>query len=312
MLATGALLSSVAACASSEPTDAAAATGDEPRSITVGTMPLADLAPFYLALEEGMFDDAGLDVEVVSSNGGAAQIASVISGDIQITYSNFVSVLQAVQRGLPLKAIRENNRSGPQGIYVRKDSDISAPEDLAGRTIAINSLGNIQELTARAVLSSYGIAPEDLTFVEMPPPDMRAALLDGHIDAAWLVEPFLTVVESGGEGRRLVGAFEGPTEDIPVAGWVTTEQYLGSDQETVDTFISVLDEAMARAQEDPSVLAEVIPTYTEISPELAGRLAEPSLTPSSDLATLADLKDLMLTHGVLEKDLDLDSMTYQP
>jgi NitT/TauT family transport system substrate-binding protein len=124
--------------------------------VTIGTMPLADVAPFYYALNEGLFEEAGLDVETTISSQGAAQIAAMMSGDVSITYTNFVSVLQGAEQGLPLQIIRENNRSGPQGIYSVAGSDITAPEDLEGASIAINSLGNIQELTTRAVLESHG------------------------------------------------------------------------------------------------------------------------------------------------------------
>lgn len=306
----------LAACGSAEDdaTDSATDGGaaqDEAISLVVGTMPLADVAPFYYALNEGLFEDAGLDVEVTMSSQGAAQVAAMVAGSIDISYTNFVSVLQGDQQGLPLQIIRENNRSGPQGIYVAADSTIDAPEDLTGATIAINSLGNIQELTSRAVLESHGVDLSTVEFAEMPPADMGAALDQGHVDAAWLVEPFLTRAEEAGE-RRVVSAFEGPTDNLPVAGWVTTEDYLAENSAAVDLFIEVMDQAMADAEADPSIIADAIPTYTEITPELAASLSPPSLTPVSDLSDFGVLRDLMLQYGLLEEDIDVDALMYTP
>ncbi|MGC5614769.1 ABC transporter substrate-binding protein [Georgenia sp. Z1491] len=297
------------ACGSGE--EEASTDEESAPSIVVGTMPLADLAPFHHALDTGLFEEAGLDVEFVSSSAGAAQIAAMMSGDVHITYSNFVSVLQGAQEGLPLRIVRENNRSGPQGIYVPADSPIEDPADLSGASVAINSLGNIQELTSRAVLESHGVDLATVEFVEMPPPDMGAALEQGHVDAAWLVEPFLTRGVQAGH-REVASAFEGPTENLPVAGWLTTEEYLAENADVVDSFIAVMDQAMAEAEDDPGVIAEAIPGYTEIDPQLASELSPPALTPTSDLTDFDVLRDLMLEYGLLDEELDVDALMYTP
>ncbi|MFC7406451.1 ABC transporter substrate-binding protein [Georgenia alba] len=280
----------------------------EDTELVVGVLPLADLAPFYIAVEEGFFEDEGLTVEINQASGGAAQIAAMVAGDIDITFSNHVSVLEARAQGLPLQLVRENNRSGPQGIYAMPDSGIAAPGDLEGTTIAVNSLGNVQELTARAVLESHGVPRDGFEVVEMPPQDMPAALSQGHVDAAWLVEPFLTQASEDLGAVRVVSAFEGPTEDLPVAGWSATEQYVQENPGTVAAFVRAMDEGMRVAEEQPERIAEIIPTYTSISPELAGRLQPPGLSVTSDLSDMDMLADLMVQQGIIEEGLDLEAM----
>ena len=308
-----ALMTALTACSSGDPetTTGSPAEPREPEKteLTVGVLPLADLAPFYLAIEEGLFEDEGLTVEANVASGGAAQITGAVAGDIDIVFSNYVSILQAASKGLPLRIIRENNRSGPQGIYAPTGSSITRPEDMAGASIAINSLGNIQELTARAVLESHGVDPAGLSFVELPPPDMPAALDEGHTDAAWMVEPFLTLVEQRGTATRVVSAFEGPTEDLPVAGWAVTEQFLQENPNTVAAFIRAMDAAMTMAVEQPEKLTEIIPTYTTISPELAAQLATPGLSEKSNLDDFGTLVDLMVKYDLMEEGLDIDEVT---
>jgi NitT/TauT family transport system substrate-binding protein len=277
-------------------------------SLTVGVMATADLAPMYMARKRGLFADEGLTVEPIVAAGGATQIASMVAGDIDITYSNYVSVLEAAKKGLPLRIIRENNRSGPQGIYAMADSGIAKPADLAGTKIAVNSLGNIQELTARAVLQSYGVDPSTLTFVELPPPDMLSALEQRNVDAAWLVEPFVTLASQTSDVARVVSAFEGPTENLPVAGWTATEQFVQENPEAVAAFVRAMDRAMSRAQAHPKALEQTIPGYTDISPGLARQLTEPGLATRSDLSDLDDLEALMVEHGIIDGRLDLDQV----
>jgi NitT/TauT family transport system substrate-binding protein len=277
-------------------------------SLTVGVMATADLAPLYMARKDGLFAAEGLSVEPIVASGGAAQIASMVAGDIDITYSNYVSVLEAAKKGLPLRIIRENNRSGPQGIYAMANSGIAKPADLAGAKVAVNSLGNIQELTARAVLQSYGVDPSTLTFVELPPPEMLAALERGNVDAAWLVEPFVTMASQTSDVARVVSAFEGPTENLPVAGWTATAQFVQENPEAVAGFVRAMDRAMSRVQAHPKALERTIPSYTDISPGLARQLTEPGLATRSDLSDLDDLEALMIEHGIIDARLDLEQV----
>ncbi|MFH5822887.1 ABC transporter substrate-binding protein [Georgenia sp. AZ-5] len=280
----------------------------EKTELTVGVLPLADLAPFFLAIEDGLFEDEGLQVEANVASGGAAQIAAMVAGDLDLTYSNYVSVLEARGEGLPLQIVRENNRSGPQGIYAMPDSGITDPAALEGRSIAVNSLGNIQELTARAVLESHGVDPASLEFVELPPADMPAALEEGHVDAAWLVEPFITLATGTSDAKRIVSAFEGPTENLPVAGWVATEQFVAENPNTVAAFVRAMDEAMRIAVDEPERLEEIIPTYTSITPELVTQLNPPGLAEDSDLSDLDTLQDLMVEQGIIEEGVDLEAV----
>lgn len=310
-----ALATALTACGGGDSSSGSAAPAEagepEQTELTVGVLPLADLAPFYLAIEEGFFADEGLTVEPSVASGGAAQIAGAVAGDIDMVFSNYVSILQAASEGLPLRIVRENNRSGPQGIYARAGGDITAPEDMAGTRIAVNSLGNIQELTARAVLESHGVDPGSLTFVELPPPDMPASLAEGHVDAAWLVEPFLTQAEQRGIGTRVVSAFEGPTENLPVAGWATTEQFVQENPNTVAAFVRAMDKAMTLAVEEPESVTGIIPTYTSITPEVAAQLSPPGLSETSDLSDFGTLADLMVEYGLVGEGLDLDEIVVE-
>jgi NitT/TauT family transport system substrate-binding protein len=280
----------------------------EKASITVGVLPLADLAPFYIAIDDGMFKAEGLKVTPKQASAGAAQIAQTVSGDVDIAFSNHVSIVQAAQEGVPLRILRENNRAGPQGIYAMPDSGIEEPADLAGKRIAINSVKNIQELTARAVLDSHGVDPESLKFLELPPPEALGALEQGDVDAAWLVEPFLTQAERTVDATRVVSAFEGPTENLPVAGWTATEQFIQENPNTAAAFVRAMDAAMRKAVAEPKAVAEIIPTYTEIAPELAKQLTKPGLAERSDLSDLNQLQDLMLKYEILDEGVDLNEV----
>jgi NitT/TauT family transport system substrate-binding protein len=302
-----AVVAGLAACGSNTATGTpAAGSGDGPEkaTIVVGTQTFAELAPFHLAMERGIFKEHGLTVELAdSTGGGAGLIPGMVAGDIDVVYSNYVSLMQAADKGLPLQVIRENDRPGVQALYVTPESGIKEPEDLAGKTIAVNGLGNIMELTSRAVLKSHGVT--NAKFVEIPPPNMEAALAQGQVDAAWLVEPFVTIATGTIGATPVVSAFEGPTANVPVAGWAVRKDFAEQNPKTVSAFVDAMDEAMAIAVDDKQAVKDSLLTFTKIPKDVVAKLNPISFAEKSDFTKLADLNKIMLDQGLIKKPVDL-------
>jgi NitT/TauT family transport system substrate-binding protein len=313
-MATALCVLSVAACGgSAEDAEAAAPStgggGPETTDISVGVQAFAEVSAFYVAMQEGLFEDEGLTVTPqVAGGGGAGLIPGLVSGEQQFAYSNYVSVVQAASEGLPLKVVRENDRPGVQGLYTLPNSGISSPADLAGKRIAINGLGNIMELTTRAALDDAGVDPNSVTFVELPPPDFLSALGSGNVDAAWLVEPFVSIGTNTQGAQLVLDVFAGPTEDLPVAGWVTSAQFAAENPETVAAFERALDAAVQMVADDPALVGEVVPTYTQLTPEVAAGLNPIAFAVESEPADISQVEELMREYGFIEDEVDTDEL----
>jgi NitT/TauT family transport system substrate-binding protein len=311
LAAVSALVALLTGCGSDAGTAANTASSSagalEKSTIVVGTQAFAELAPLHIAIKQGLFKDEGLEVTLTeSTGGGAGLITGLVSGNTDIAYSNYVSLIQGATKGLPLRVIRENDRPGVQALYVKSDSGISKPSDLAGKTIAINGLGNIMELTTRAVLGSHGVSQDQLKFIELAPPQMQAALESGQVDAAWLVEPFVTITTSAGGVKPVVSAFEGPTENLPVAGWAVTDQFAKGNPNTMAAFVRAMDKAMAVAVKDNAAVVDAITSYTKIPKEVAAKMKPISFVEESDLSSLSRVQDLMIERGIIDKPIKMD------
>lgn len=79
------------ACGSDDNTGAPSTPG-QPDKVTVGVIPILDVAPIYLGLERGFFKDHNIDLELKQAEGGAAIIPAVVSGEYQFGFSNVVSL----------------------------------------------------------------------------------------------------------------------------------------------------------------------------------------------------------------------------
>jgi NitT/TauT family transport system substrate-binding protein len=317
--ATALLTLSVAACGGSSDDAGAAGAGGggdgggpETTEISVGVQPFAEVAAFHYAMAEGLFEEEGLTVTPqTAGGGGAGLLTGIVSGDIDIAYSNYVSVLQAASQGLPLRVVRENDRPGVQALYSLPSSGISSPADLAGRRVAINGLGNIMEITTRAALQEAGVDPNSVEFVELPPPDFLSALASGNVDAAWLVEPFVSIGTNTQQVQPVLDVFAGSTEELPVAGWVTSAQFAGENPETVAAFRRAMGEAIERMADDPSLVAEVVPTYTQIPPEVAAGMNPINFAVDNELEDIAQVEELMREFGLIEEPVDVEELILQ-
>src|SRR5689334_7201589 len=178
--------------------------------VNVGVIAIVDVAPIYLGKQKGFFTKHKIYLNLTTAQGGAVIVPGVISGQYQFGFSNVTSLVLAKSRNLPIKMVANGVASTGEvgkdfgGTVVKKDSPIKTAADLAGKTVAVNTLKNIGDITVRATVRKAGGDPKAVKFVELAFPDMPAALQAGRVDAIFVVEPFVTAAL--GTGARMVAA----------------------------------------------------------------------------------------------------------
>ncbi len=106
------------------------------------------------------------------------------------------------EQGVKLKIVHLGHRDG-SAVVVHKDSGIFQAGDLRGKTVAIPGRYANQRLILYRELRKVGMTFADITVIEMPPPDMPAALQSRSVDAITSGEPFMGQAELDGYGRVL-------------------------------------------------------------------------------------------------------------
>jgi NitT/TauT family transport system substrate-binding protein len=104
--------------------------------------------------------------------------------------------------GIPIKIVYLGHRDGT-AMVVHKESKIFAIEDLRGKTVAVPNRFSNQWFLVFKALKEHGIPISEVKIVEMPPPDMPAALFSKAVDAITSGEPFMGQAELDGYGRVL-------------------------------------------------------------------------------------------------------------
>lgn len=287
--------------------------GDEMRQVTVGLIPIVDVAPIYLGDEQGFFEERNIELTMESGQGGAAIVPGVMSGQFQFGFSNVTSLMLARGENLPLKIVAPGNSStGVEGedfsaVVVAEDSPIKSAADLEGKTVAVNTLNNIGTITVRESVRKAGGNPDSVKFVELGFPDMPAAVAQGNVDAAWVVEPFVAISE--GQGHRVIAWNLVDTfPELMIAGYFTSEQLLADDPELVDDFVAAITESLEYAEAHPDETKAIVKTYTEIDDATLEKVTLPKFPTEINEESTQKLADLAEADGLVKEPVDVAAL----
>lgn len=279
-------------------------------SIVVGSLPVIDTAGLQVALKEGFFKQAGLSVTVKSVTQSTAAIPDLLHGSIDVIGGgNYVSFFEAEANGtfpVEILAPAVDCTADTYGVVAMPSSGIAKPADLAGKTIAVNLTQNIQTLTTSAVLAADGVSASSLHYVQVPFPDMGAALQANRVDAISAVEPFLAGALAAG-GKLVTSTCTGSMADFPLSGYVTTKTWVQQHANAARAFQQALEKGNAYADSHPSLVRSLLPTYTKITAKAAASMPLGSYPDTLEVAPMQRVATLMRGGG-LATPSDVPSM----
>lgn len=128
-----------------------------------------------------------------------------LSGYLPATFILAPMAIALREQGVPIKIVYLGHRDG-SAVMVHKNSQIYRTEDLKGKVVAVPGRYANQRLILYRELKAKGMTLDDIKLIEMPPPDMPAALITRSVDAITSGEPFMGQTELDGYGRVLYQA----------------------------------------------------------------------------------------------------------
>jgi NitT/TauT family transport system substrate-binding protein len=301
------LLLGIAACLLASCGDDDGGGGESGEQARVRVQDTAGVPSAFLeyGVEEGFFRRRNLDVEVTPSQGGATVVPSVVSGSVDIGGSNLVSVLLAQDEGIPLKIVapgtfvQRDRKQDFSAILAAKDGEIRSPADLEGRTLAVNTLKNVAEATAKASLEKRGVDVSKVELTEIDFPDMVPALEQGRVDAVFAIEPFVSLGLKAGH-RAIDRPYVGTKPGLQIGCYFASEEYLAENADVAERFRQGVADTGAAIAEDPAAFRDFLPGASEIPPPAAQAAVLPQWKANSDQASLDLTAELMERYGITE------------
>ncbi|MBI5679591.1 MAG: ABC transporter substrate-binding protein [Methanobacterium sp.] len=156
-----------------------------------------------IANVKGMFEEAGINVELQQFNVGSNIVIAMAAGQIDIGYVGTAPATMAIDKGMPLKIVAAVNEEG-SGIVIAQNSTIKNITDFENHIVCIPSKGSIQDILLNYLLQENNISPKDIDIREMQLSLMPEALQSGRIDGYVIWEPYVTRASSGGYGKTFM------------------------------------------------------------------------------------------------------------
>lgn len=298
-------------------TEPATTVPEEMVSLTVGDILGTPAAFSQFTADQGFFAEQGLDVTIEPNPGGAANIPGVEAGDFQIAGSNIVSVLLARSQGLEVKLVSAGTfgTDDPDTdfslVLVPADSDIQGPEDLNGRSVAVNTLANIAELTIRASLENAGAEHEDIDFVEMGFPDMVPAALNGTVDAVHVIEPFMSIGLSEGM-RAIIAPYAETRANLAIGSYFSSDSYIAENPAVIDSFIAAVSAGGTYVAENPEEFRQALVDIAGLDPAVAEMVNIPPWGGPVDIESVQLIGEYMVQFGFIDEVPPMEDVVYLP
>lgn len=268
--------------------------------IKVGVIPIENSSEAYYADEIGFFKKAGLNVQIETLNNGGAIAAAVAAGALDVGFSNLVSIATAYTKGIPFTIIAPAamyvSTASTTAMFVSKDSPYTTARSLNGKTIAVNGLKNIAEISTRAWLDAHGGDSSTIKFIEMPESDMAPALRQKRIEAAMgSISADATLNTPAAQERILGNVFEAIAPRFLITGYITTSDWVAKHPDAARKFAQAIANsaqwANTAANNDAS--AAIVSKRLGIPIELMKGLTRSTYAETMDPAQIQPLLDTM-------------------
>lgn len=222
----------------------------EMTTVRVSTLGFCD-DPIVWGLERGTFADHGLDVELTTVQSGAAGVAALQAGDIDIAYANPLTSLQAIDAGIELQIVSGSSLSNETSneVIVANDSSIESAADLDGKTVALNALGGLAEIVTTAWVEANGDGAT-VQFVAIPFADQVPSVVNGTVDAAEVGASQAASAHEDETVRSLGNPFYDGIGEIPTSFYVADGGWVADNEEAAAAFSAAMTEVAASANDD--------------------------------------------------------------
>ncbi|HLI27681.1 MAG TPA: ABC transporter substrate-binding protein [Chloroflexota bacterium] len=263
-----------------------------PVTVKVSTVHSVPDGPVLIGLQQGYFQNEGLQVELIPFGNTGQALAGLATNQLDVVIGGVsANLYNQIARGIGVRVVADGGSTAPgydwQGIAVRRDlldsGRVRTPADFRGLKLNRVSIGGVSSYYVTLVLRQHGLAPEDVELVDMPYPDALAAFTTHGIDASALIEPFLTRSETMGATVLLRSLDISP--DIPGAAVMMAEGLLGQREAAVRFLRAWLRGVRdyLRAMSEPAQREELLRLFQANQIDIDPRAQVPTFDPNGTL-----------------------------
>ncbi len=274
--------------------------------------PNIDHLPIYVAQQEGLFSEEGLDVTILTPSSTTDALKLVASNNVDIAVSYEPQVIIGASAGLPFKVVGRLVERPLSVLLFLEGKGINSPEDLEGKTVGYTVPG-MMDVLMEAFAGINGIkeyTPINVGFA------IVQSLVSGKVDAVMGPYKNYETIELEEKGYK-PGYFELSDWGIPDYDelvFISGKQVSEEKRRAIEGFIRAIDRAIARARKDPRrALETYFSALPEAPREMESKAFEITLplyahNQTCDTKKWQEFADFALRYGLIEKKVDVTTI----
>ena len=236
-------------------------------------------APQYVAINLGLFEEHGIEVELLNSQGADKVMAAVLSGQVDIGFAGPEASIYVYLQGkedYPQVFAQMTKRDG-SFLVGREKNDSFEWTDLEGTHVLPGRKGGVPYMTLEYVIKQHGLDPAtNMNFDNSISFDaMTGAFVGGIGDYVTIFEPTATELELEGKGYIMASVGEA-SGDIPYTAYFANKSFLEENPELIQNFVDAIYEGQVWvASHTPDEIAEVLlPSFPDTDIEVLATVVE--------------------------------------
>jgi NitT/TauT family transport system substrate-binding protein len=277
--------------------------------LVVGATATDDTTPILYGQQVGLFRRAGLTIDLQKVPSGAASLAAVLGGTLQIGGTNVLSIIQAHLKNVPLEIL------APGGLYagttefvaavVKTSAAYARGRDLNGKVIGVASIGDLNAIAFLSWMDQDGGDAKSVKQVEVPYPLVAAALDEGRIEAGTLIQPILSQAVASGKARIFANTYRAIAPRFVFTAWTTTASWAAANADAARRFARTMREAETYCNTHRAETAPLLAAFSGVDVQQVLRGGRDTFAAAfPDPKDLQPLIDSAAKYGTIERRFD--------
>ena len=262
--------------------------------LRIGVAEGDDATPTLYAIKSGLFKKYGIDPQLQRMPSGAASLAAVAGGAIDVGGSSQLSFLLAHAKSIPLSIVAPLAIYSSETLYaaliVKKESPYKTGRDLNGKTIGSPALHDLNWIATMSWIDQNGGDSTTTKTVELPSSAIAVAIDEGRIDASTVTTPRYVQAVNSGKVRILGHSYDAIAKNFMFAAYVSQTEWAAKNPDLIARFGRAIRDASRYSNTHH---AETLPIYADFAKIDVKEIADAPRAISPPYVEVKDLQPLI-------------------
>lgn len=283
--------------------------------ILLGYTGAAAFLPAFVAKEKGYFDKHGLDVTLKLVPVGSTMPAALVSQSLQVATLTAPVLLLARDGGLDLgiaaASSYQSKARTTAGAVSRPGLILSSAKDFRGKKVGVPGLNSVQHILFMEWLQKNGVKADEVTYIEAAFPQMGDMLKGGSIDAALIVEPFLSRVVQTGAAEKSVSYGPQVTDRYLESFYVMDKAFVTKNPKAASSFKAAIQDAVTWIASNETQARSTMVKYLKLPESVTATIPLPEFSADVGPADVQQWITLGKAFGLVRTNMKPEQLIFK-